>query len=243
MKIWKLVLLSVTIVGCDKIKNSAITQNNQNTSMYVSARSGLVLRSKPDKTSEKITILPQNTEVRIIEKTDVKEIIGNTSGHWINIKVESSGKTGYVFDGFLSSSRTSNFTDIPCNQPVEPDDHLCFLDIYANVEAGSRFCKPDKELISDLFFQAILSADGIATTWGFENPDATDRSAIIIVKKGNSKYEWDSGMSRIIIDNYMQTEIIKVGEKWFLKGFQLPNGNKLELRCFVLHGSDMSPGR
>jgi len=74
--------------------------------MYVTAKSGLIVRDKPSLISNKIFHLPLNTMVMISEKTGVKLIIKDEgrkiNGEWIKIRGFEKDKYGYVFDGFLT---------------------------------------------------------------------------------------------------------------------------------------------
>ncbi|MCL1865314.1 MAG: SH3 domain-containing protein [Spirochaetes bacterium] len=66
---------------------------------YVAPKSGLNLRSNPDKSSKIITLIPFGAKVTI-EKSEGDEIfLDGRYGKWVNVKYDN--KTGWVFGGFL----------------------------------------------------------------------------------------------------------------------------------------------
>lgn len=102
----------------------AIRYYNEGDTLYVWAQSGLVLRDAPELKSKKITSLQFGTIV--VPKTH-KETVGievfieviptciyegqNFSGYKIPgnwVQVSANGKTGYIFDGFLSKYPPAN---------------------------------------------------------------------------------------------------------------------------------------
>lgn len=61
---------------------------------------GLILRSKPDKTSEKLGIIAFAQTVEVSpEKDPVLETIGSTRGEWL--RAYYYGQNGFVFSGYL----------------------------------------------------------------------------------------------------------------------------------------------
>ncbi len=75
-------------------------------SLFVSATNGLNLRAHPKVTAQKITTIPQGTEVIILERTDIPLfIIENNkklNGQWVKVKIKNTKETGYVFDYYLN---------------------------------------------------------------------------------------------------------------------------------------------
>ena len=70
---------------------------------YVAAKSGLNLRSGPDKSSKVITLIPLGAKVTI-NKYDGDEIfLDEKYGKWANVKY--GAKTGWVFSGYLCDFR------------------------------------------------------------------------------------------------------------------------------------------
>lgn len=98
----------------------AIHQYQEGDTLYVWARSGLILRAAPDLKAEKIITLPFGTAVKTLWHKYRDEDISETEvtvvqpynfngktypgykipGLWVQVTVQ--GKTGYVFDGYLS---------------------------------------------------------------------------------------------------------------------------------------------
>ncbi|MFN0214137.1 MAG: SH3 domain-containing protein [Saprospiraceae bacterium] len=106
---------------------AAIRSYNEGDTLYVWAQSGLVLREAPDLESNKITalqfgtiVVPQNYKVPNGIEISVKAIAPctyegqnysgyNIPGNWV--QVFANGKTGYVFDGYLSIYPPPNSQD------------------------------------------------------------------------------------------------------------------------------------
>ena len=86
---------------------AAVTRYAANDELYVLAGSGLNLRDKPDANGNKISNVPYAAKVKVLAEDlgktaySVEEIPGfKVDGYWV--KVDVGGKTGYLFDGFLS---------------------------------------------------------------------------------------------------------------------------------------------
>lgn len=78
--------------------------------LNVLAKAGIILREKPDAASAKIANIPYAGKVTIADAPgaafQVEAFKGfNISGNWV--KVTSSGKEGFVFDGFISKLSAS----------------------------------------------------------------------------------------------------------------------------------------
>ncbi len=73
--------------------------------MYVIAESGLVLREGAGRAFPKIILLPMNSIVTIIEKSDIHEIISGKKGQWVKIIINNDNLNtkieGWCFDAFL----------------------------------------------------------------------------------------------------------------------------------------------
>ncbi|MCL1865313.1 MAG: SH3 domain-containing protein [Spirochaetes bacterium] len=77
--------------------NGAETDNSKD--KYVAPKSGLNLRSDPNKSSKVVTLIPFGTKVAI-EKSEEDEIfLDGRYGKWVNVKYGT--KIGWVFSGFL----------------------------------------------------------------------------------------------------------------------------------------------
>ncbi|WP_452222664.1 SH3 domain-containing protein [Lacinutrix chionoecetis] len=75
---------------------------------YVIAKNGLSVRQKPGFT-ERIEKLDYKTEVKVIAKSKIEIVLKEANnkiitGRWCKI-LYNSGKTGYVFDGYLSKAK------------------------------------------------------------------------------------------------------------------------------------------
>ena len=68
---------------------------------FVSAGSGLILRSEPNQTAASLGVIPYRTKVDILEKKAESVTIGADTGSWT--KVRYGQQAGWVFGGFLSS--------------------------------------------------------------------------------------------------------------------------------------------
>jgi len=86
---------------------------------FVDAPNGLVIRDAPSTESNRINKLNHGTSVFIIDETDIELTITENNnkirGNWVEIKQTKGDKTGFVFDGYLSSTvinkgkKTENF--------------------------------------------------------------------------------------------------------------------------------------
>jgi hypothetical protein len=109
-------LLSV-FTGCDsdkkdQIATATISEANsmeatsktmeQDDYLYVTAPSGLSLREYNNLDSKKLTVMPYGTKVKLIavEENETMTVVGIKGG--MN-QVEYNNKTGYAFNGYLSS--------------------------------------------------------------------------------------------------------------------------------------------
>lgn len=120
--------LLITIIGFLNINQAkAIRNYNEGDTLYVLAQSGLVLRNAPDFKSEKISLLAFGTAViskwgknKSDPEVAVEAIPPCTykgqnyegykiPGKWVQVSV--NGKTGYVFDGYLSKCPSANSHD------------------------------------------------------------------------------------------------------------------------------------
>lgn len=70
--------------------------------LYVSAASGLRLRSAPNMESERIALIPLNSRVQVLERGAEETIIDGQRGHWMRVQFNS--QKGWVFGAFLSEA-------------------------------------------------------------------------------------------------------------------------------------------
>ncbi|MEC3905738.1 SH3 domain-containing protein [Tamlana sp. 2201CG12-4] len=78
--------------------------------MYVTAKSGLIVRDKPSLESNKIFHLPNNTMTLILKKTGISLVVTDEGkeikGEWLKIHgFDNGGNIGYVFGGFLTTEK------------------------------------------------------------------------------------------------------------------------------------------
>ena len=76
-----------------------LLNSKNNNYAYITSKSGLVLRSSATAKSKKITTIPYNAKVQIINNNGPRETIYGISSNWYKIKYKN--KTGWVFGGFL----------------------------------------------------------------------------------------------------------------------------------------------
>lgn len=77
----------------------------QDAILNVNTPSGVIMRSQPTQKSDKIQSIPNKTQITASEPLGDLETIGTVVGHWR--KCTYKGKTGYVFDGYLSEARNA----------------------------------------------------------------------------------------------------------------------------------------
>ncbi|MBM9548430.1 SH3 domain-containing protein [Leptospira sp. 201903074] len=65
----------------------------------MNTNSGLILREKPTKNSNKIVLLPDKTKVKIISELTISDQVDGINGKWIKVQFKDS--IGYVFDYYL----------------------------------------------------------------------------------------------------------------------------------------------
>lgn len=98
----KLILLTLLIQGAFLFAQKEV---------YVSAKNGLIVRNKPNRTAERIGKFNHAEKLNLLQKTGKQIIViddGKTiKGEWY--KVDSNNAlTGYVFSGFLSDKKLKN---------------------------------------------------------------------------------------------------------------------------------------
>lgn len=96
----------------------AFDQFNPGNELYVSAKSGLNLRTSPDVHGHSLKVLHLGEKVTVVERLDS---LGSTSINWVKggwIEVEHEGDVGYIFDGYVSTLKA----------PME-EWELCHLDL------------------------------------------------------------------------------------------------------------------
>ncbi len=98
----KIFLLLSACIICAGLSASAGAQSFKNDSqVYVLSISGVNLREDPSTTSKVLELVPYGTKLTVMETADKTQEVDNLKGGFV--KVTYRGKTGYLFDGFLSS--------------------------------------------------------------------------------------------------------------------------------------------
>jgi uncharacterized protein YraI len=97
----KNLLVFLVAIFCSEVLATS-NQFSTEPRLFVSAVSGLTLRTNPSTTSSAINVIPYGAKVSIIEDTLCYEEIevGWVSGSWTLVEFEK--EIGYVFNGFLS---------------------------------------------------------------------------------------------------------------------------------------------
>ena len=112
-------------------------------SMYVTAQSGLHLRTSPDVYATSLKVIDLGSEVTVVELADSlqAQTIDWVSGHWV--LVEHDGDQGYIFDGFLSTLRVPSYEwekcqlDLDMIYPLEQWADLNHLTMSTDTAEGS----------------------------------------------------------------------------------------------------------
>jgi len=91
--------------GNNPVNNTTIGEDINNPELpveekvYVVSFDGLYLRSNYGITGTIIMLLPHNTELTVLERSEEKETIDNINDYWY--KVDTGKETGWVFGGYL----------------------------------------------------------------------------------------------------------------------------------------------
>lgn len=93
--------LITLLLACFTATAFAITDYKAGDELYVHAPSGLKLRNTPDGETV-LTTIPYGTKLKVLENrgTVAPKTVDGLKGFWA--KVTYDGKTGYLFDGYLS---------------------------------------------------------------------------------------------------------------------------------------------
>ena len=103
-KIFFMILVILVITGCKKADPQQDKQFNQ-TQKWVSAKSGLRIRSEANTNSNTIALIPDGQQVEVITGDKKKDeiILAGVAGSWV--KVKWNNQTGWGFDGFLMDNK------------------------------------------------------------------------------------------------------------------------------------------
>jgi len=120
-RIYFVLLILTLCLGCTNKR----TANNENADMengvpiiaeaeittaYVSPSRGLNLRSEPGSAGSRIKLLPQNTELTILERSEQRERIDGLFDYWY--KVDEGDEIGWVYGGYISSVPRSHSVEL-----------------------------------------------------------------------------------------------------------------------------------
>ncbi len=124
-------------------------------SMYVTAKSGLLIRADANTNASKLGLAPYGARVEVLEQSDQTMTIGGKTGHWTRVNYE--GTEGWSFGGFLSATPPEE------NSGLSEAEARAFLmkPEYGWVQQGEQFYIaffPDGRL-------SIQGDDGEATMW------------------------------------------------------------------------------
>ena len=160
------------------VVSDTIPSKTQPDFMYVTAVSGLTLRELPNLQSEKLSVMPLGTKVKLIahdEKTTMN--IGGIDGAMD--EVEYNGQKGFVFNGFISRFLPSGENADPKNYFEDLKKDFPKVD-YTEITGGTA-SKPSKSqtivLPTDLWHEGFFMAQqlyGIPRQFAFPNPKGSN---------------------------------------------------------------------
>jgi hypothetical protein len=73
---------------------------------YVNAEEGLMLKELPSKKSNKILVIPNNSEIEILDQSIKTDQINDKKGYWV--KARYMNNVGFLFDAYLSVKQRSD---------------------------------------------------------------------------------------------------------------------------------------
>jgi hypothetical protein len=86
---------------------------------YVVAKSGVNMRTTPDKTGGKVQSIAYGEEVKVVDNKSYKsEVLENKKGSWR--KCSYKGKTGFIFDAFLADTKPGAEPKQPTTKDKDP---------------------------------------------------------------------------------------------------------------------------
>jgi hypothetical protein len=84
------------IVSCENKKENTCQSNEG----CVIVKKGLNLRAEPNVSSKVLALVPYRERANLLEGKKIEAVIDGITGNWVNASY--NGKTGWLFDGFLS---------------------------------------------------------------------------------------------------------------------------------------------
>lgn len=180
----------------------------------VQSQNGLVLRDGPNQKSNKIIVIPNNTEVFISGFSDKEEVITGISAKWAHVKY--GNLVGWVFGGYL------NYFDymlIP--QKIIPKQ---FTSLDASFNCNGRSWHFDNEskpkIIGNIFFIYIKKDFTMSTA-----PGELNEKPIIISGKKNIVFLFEKKQDKHII---IKAQIISNNFKYY--NYKIDACNKSEIK-------------
>ena len=191
----------------DEVLNEAPTETTWGTS-YVNAESGLLCRDQPN--GKVIHKFPYGVEVEIIQITDEQlTIVDNgkeVTGNWTEVRIDDSGNTGYVFDGFLTSMTLE--LDVEKIAELTPTDFIEVSNQKAILLSGKHnVYDSDLNIINQISLNSISDVHLLGVT-KFERPE---KKANATRKQWQDYCEW----ANYVKIKYKNEELILFGKNLF----------------------------
>jgi uncharacterized protein YraI/Cu/Ag efflux protein CusF len=203
---------------------------------YVAAKSGINLRSGPDKSSKVIVTIPFGSKITI-EKSDGNEIfLDGRYGKWINVKYGNN--TGWVFSGFLCDFKPETVIKHVADYYREvyrtgKDNPYSKYKEYTNFKDSEVSIK---NIINNYIVLKIPTASAMSidpsrgdVLWGY---DIKQKKFIEVYKDGGERtihllyLDNDKYPDLVVVNGCCQSvslEILLGSEKGFIKIYELPD--------------------
>lgn len=137
-----LYLLTFAVISCGGENPSGVRETEW---MYVTAKSGLRLRSEPSTTGTKVALIPPATRVEVLERSDTTLSVDGIEAPWIRVRHQAL--EGWVFGGYLG-------TESQGGDAVTERDR-----VFLGVWLGSNLCEGQRsrlEILDEGVFEANL---------------------------------------------------------------------------------------
>ncbi len=150
---------------------------------WVMSPAGLLLRDGPSRRNASILLIPFLAEITVIADVGAREAIDGIAAGWH--RASFSGKTGYIFGGFLSYERPKR--SVP--------EHVPIIQAYfKSIRSGYCHHRPEITLgMPESTVIAILGAPRISDAWMGANAISYSRFTLIIVLAHNNPAQPVSG--------------------------------------------------
>ncbi len=174
----KILSVSIAIFSCIFIVYSVSAESDN--LRYVGAKSGLMMREKPDVKGKAISLISIGEEVLLLEEKPEKISIAGKTGKWSKIKWKD--KTGWAFGGFLKTQEQERHPGMIYN--------LLGKRFGFQLNDDERSDEMEIEISSETAFEGscLLHGSGEAKFTGtFKTEEGDDYDAIILILNGESK--------------------------------------------------------